>query len=42
VAFDFKPQLAQPGDELDRAAVPLTEARKKLTLGCRLGEGPKQ
>ena len=33
VAFDFMLQLAEPGDRLDSAVVPLPEARRKLTLG---------
>jgi len=33
VAFDFKLQLAQPGDRIDSAVVPLPEERRKLTLG---------
>jgi catalase len=33
VAFDFKLQLAQPGDKIDSAVVPLPEDRPKLTLG---------
>jgi catalase len=33
VAFDFRLQLAQPGDRLDSAVVPLPEDRRKLTLG---------
>ena len=33
VAFDFNLQLAQPGDKLDSAVVPLPEGRKKVTLG---------
>ncbi len=33
VAFDFNLQLAQPGDKIDSAVVPLPEDRKKVTLG---------
>lgn len=33
VAFDFKLQLAEPGDKLDSAVVPLPAERKKVTLG---------
>jgi catalase len=33
VAFDFNLQLAQPGDRLDSAVVPLPEGRRKVTLG---------
>ena len=33
VAFDFKLQLAQPGDRIDSAVVPLPEDRRKVTLG---------
>ena len=33
VAFDFVLQLAQPGDRIDSAVVPLPEDRKKVTLG---------
>ena len=33
VAFDFRLQLAQAGDRLDSAVVPLPEDRRKLTLG---------
>lgn len=33
VAFDFNLQLAQPGDKLDSATVPLPEGRRKVTLG---------
>ena len=33
VAFDFKLQLAQPGDKIDSAVVPLPEGRPKVTLG---------
>ena len=33
VAFNFNLELAQPGDKLDSATVPLPEGRKKLTLG---------
>jgi catalase len=33
VAFDFNLRLAQPGDNLDSAVVPLPEDRKKVTLG---------
>jgi catalase len=32
-AFDFNLQLAQPGDKLDSAVVPLPAERKKVTLG---------
>ncbi len=33
VAFDFNLQLAQPGDRLDSAVVPLPDDRKKVNLG---------
>ena len=33
VAFNFNLALAQPGDKLDSATVPLPEGRKKVTLG---------
>jgi len=33
VAFNFNLELAQPGDRLDSATVPLPEGRKKLSLG---------
>lgn len=33
VAFDFYLQLAQPGDRLDSAVVPLPDDRKKVNLG---------
>jgi catalase len=33
VAFNFNLELAQPGDRLDSATVPLPEGRKKVTLG---------
>ena len=33
VAFNFNLDLAQPGDKLDSATVPLPEGRKKITLG---------
>lgn len=33
VAFQFNLELAQPGDRLDNATVPLPEGRKKVTLG---------
>jgi catalase len=33
VTFNFKLQLAEPGDRLDSATVPLPEARRKVTLG---------
>ena len=33
VAFDFNLQLAQPGDRIDSAVVPLPDDRKKVTLG---------
>ncbi len=33
VAFDFMLQLAEPGDRLDSAVVPLPESRRKLTMG---------
>lgn len=33
LAFYFNLELAQPGDKLDNATVPLPEGRKKLTLG---------
>jgi catalase len=32
-AFNFNLELAQPGDRLDSATVPLPEGRKKVTLG---------
>ena len=32
-AFDFNLELAQPGDRLDSATVPLPEGRRKVTLG---------
>lgn len=32
-AFDFNLQLAQPGDTIDSAVVPLLEDRQKVTLG---------
>ena len=33
VAFNFNLELAQPGDKLDSATVPLPEGRKKINLG---------
>jgi catalase len=33
VAFDFKLQLAQPGDKLDSAITPLPDERRKVSLG---------
>ena len=33
VAFDFNLELAQPGDKLNSATVPLPEGRRKVTLG---------
>lgn len=33
VAFDFKLMLAQPGDQLDNATLPLPEGRRQVTLG---------
>lgn len=33
VAFDFNLQLAQPGDRIDSAVVPLPDDRKKVSLG---------
>ena len=33
LAFNFNLELAQPGDKLDSATVPLPEGRNKLTLG---------
>ena len=33
VAFDFMLQLAQPGDRIDSAVVPLPEDRRKVNLG---------
>lgn len=33
VAFNFNLEIAQPGDKLDNATVPLPEGRKKVTLG---------
>jgi len=33
VAFDFNLELAQPGDNVDNATVPLPEGRDKVTLG---------
>jgi catalase len=33
VAFNFNLELAQPGDRIDNATVPLPEGRKKVTLG---------
>ena len=33
VAFNFNVELAQPGDKLDSATVPLPEGRKKVNLG---------
>lgn len=33
VAFNFNLELAQPGDRLDSATVPLPDGRKKLNLG---------
>lgn len=33
VAFQFNLELAQPGDRIDNATIPLPEGRKKVTLG---------
>lgn len=33
VAFNFNLEIAQPGDKLDNATMPLPEGRKKVTLG---------
>lgn len=33
VAFDFNLELAEPGDTIDRATIPLPEGREKVTLG---------
>jgi catalase len=33
VAFNFNLELAQPGDRIDNATVPLPDGRKKVTLG---------
>lgn len=33
VAFDFNLQLAEAGDKTDSATVPLSEGRKKVSLG---------
>jgi catalase len=33
VAFNFNLELAQPGDKIDNATVPLPEGRRKVTLG---------
>ncbi|MCC5888808.1 MAG: catalase family peroxidase [Gammaproteobacteria bacterium] len=33
VAFDFNLELAEPGDKVDNATVPLPEGRDKVTLG---------
>ena len=33
VAFDFKLQLAQAGDRIDSAVIPLPDERRKVTLG---------
>lgn len=33
VAFNFNLEVAQPGDRLDNATVPLPEGRRKVTLG---------
>lgn len=33
VAFNFKVQLAEPGDKVDDATVPLPDGRKNLTVG---------
>jgi catalase len=33
VAFNFNLELAEPGDKLDSATVPLPQGRKKVTLG---------
>ncbi|MEK8051994.1 catalase family peroxidase [Ideonella sp. DXS22W] len=33
LAFDFNLELAQPGDRLDNATVPLPEGRRKVNLG---------
>jgi catalase len=34
VAFNFNLELAQPGDKLDSATVPLPEGRKKVNMGA--------
>jgi catalase len=34
VAFNFNLELAQPGDKIDSATVPLPEGRKKVNLGA--------
>lgn len=33
VAFDFNLELAEPGDTIDNATIPLPEGREKVTLG---------
>jgi catalase len=33
LAFNFNLELAQPGDKIDNATIPLPEGRKKVTLG---------
>jgi catalase len=33
VAFNFNLELAQPGDNIDNATIPLPQGRKKVTLG---------
>ncbi len=33
VAFDFNLQLAQPGDRIDSAVVPLPDDRRKVNMG---------
>ena len=38
VAFDFNLELAEPGDRIDSATVPLPEGRRKVNLGqLRIG-----
>ena len=39
VTFNFNLQLAELGDKLDSATVPLPEARRKVTLGNLGQEG---
>ena len=34
VAFDFVLQLAQPGDRIDSAVVPLPDERRKVNMGA--------
>ena len=33
MAFDFNLELAEPGDTIDNATIPLPEGREKVTLG---------